>query len=302
MQKKVTYSRFIEFYTAILIISTSGALGRYIQLPPELTIFWRAVLATIFLYLFCKWKKYNLKIYSKADLAKIALGGILFGAHWITYFYALQLSNVAIGMLSIYTYPVLTSFLEPIILKTKFKMYHFGLGVLVLIGIYFLVPDFSFDNRYTQAVGFGVFSALCYSLRNILMKPKVEKYNGFSLIFYQVFIISILLFPLLFVYGTPGLTENWIPLATLALFTTCVGHTLFLMSFRHFSITTASIMSSMQPVFGIVIALIFLKEYPSLITLVGGALILSAVIIEGVVSYKTTNKHPKQDPVEEGQQ
>lgn len=302
MQKKITLSRFIELYTAILIISTSGALGRYIQLPPELTIFWRAVLATIFLYLFCKWKNFSLKIYSKTDLAKIALGGILFGAHWITYFYALQLSNVAIGMLSIYTYPVLTTFLEPIILKTKFKMYHFGLGILVLIGIYFLVPDFSFDNRYTQAVGFGVFSALCYSLRNILMKPKVEKYNGFSLMFYQVFVISFLLLPLLFIYGTPGLTENWISLTTLALFTTCVGHTLFLMNFRHFSITTASIMSSMQPVFGIVIALIFLKEYPSLITLVGGALILSAVIIEGVVSYKTTNKHPKQDRVEEEQQ
>lgn len=302
MQKKISLSRFIEFYAAILIISTSGALGRYIQLPPELTIFWRAVLATIFLYLFCKWKKYSLKIYSKADLGKIVLGGILFGAHWVTYFYALQLSNVAIGMLSIYTYPVLTSFLEPVILKTKFKMYHFGLGILVLIGIYFLVPDFSFDNRYTQAVGFGVFSALCYSLRNILMKPKVEKYNGFSLMFYQVFIISILLLPLLFVYGTPGLAENWIPLTTLALFTTCVGHTLFLMSFRHFSITTASIMSSMQPVFGITIALIFLKEYPALITLVGGALILTAVMIEGVVSYKTTNRHPKQGRVEEEQQ
>ena len=117
-----------------------------------------------------------------------------------------------------------------------------------------------------------------------------------------IFIISILLFPLLFVYGTPGLTENWIPLATLALFTTCVGHTLFLMSFRHFTITTASIMSSMQPVFGIIIALIFLKEYPSFITLVGGALILLAVIIEGVVSYKTTNRHSKQDRVEEERQ
>lgn len=299
MQKKITLSRFVEFYTAILIISTSGALGKYIKLPPELTIFWRAVLAAILLYVFCRWKKYSLKIYGKADLVKIVLGGILFGAHWITYFYALQLSNVAIGMLSIYTYPVLTSFLEPIILKTKFKMYHFGLGVLVLIGIYFLVPDFSFENRYTQAVGFGVFSALCYSLRNILMKPKVEKYNGFSLMFYQVFVISILLFPLLFVYGTLPLTENWIPLATLAFFTTCVGHTLFLMSFRHFSITTASIMSSLQPVFGIVIALIFLNEYPSLITLVGGALILLAVIIEGTVSYKTRNKHPKQDLEEE---
>ena len=43
------------------------------------------------------------------------------GTHWIIYFISLKLSNVAIGMLSVFTYPVITAFLEPILLGNKFK-------------------------------------------------------------------------------------------------------------------------------------------------------------------------------------
>ena len=41
------------------------------------------------------------------------------GGHWITYFYALKFSNVAIGMLSLYTFPVMTALLEPFFIKVK---------------------------------------------------------------------------------------------------------------------------------------------------------------------------------------
>ena len=41
------------------------------------------------------------------------------GAHWVTYFYALKLSNVALGVLSLYTFPIFTAILEPVFLKIK---------------------------------------------------------------------------------------------------------------------------------------------------------------------------------------
>jgi drug/metabolite transporter (DMT)-like permease len=157
----------------MLLISTSGVLGRYISMPPQLTIFWRALLAALFLFVFCKLRKISMKINWKKDGVSLFFGGLFMGLHWVTYFYALQLSNVAIGMLSIFTYPVITTFLEPLLLKTKFEKTHVLLGFLVLIGIYFLVPEFDLSNQHTKAVGFGVFSALCYSLRNIIMKNRL---------------------------------------------------------------------------------------------------------------------------------
>ena len=53
------------------------------------------------------------------------------GTHWVTYFYALQWSNVAIGMLSLFTYPVITALLEPLFFNTRFQLRHLILGALL---------------------------------------------------------------------------------------------------------------------------------------------------------------------------
>ena len=156
------FQHLLEINLAMLFISTSGALGRYVQLPVPVAIGARAILAFIALFLYCKWKGFGLKI-DKKDTGVILLSGLLMGTHWIAYFYALKLSNVAIGMLSIFTYPVITALLEPVLLKTKFQLLHILLAVLVLTGMYFLSPTLNFEDSYTLAIGFGVFSALAYA-------------------------------------------------------------------------------------------------------------------------------------------
>ncbi|WP_116769214.1 DMT family transporter [Maribacter litoralis] len=277
----------LEINLAMLFIATSGALGRYVQLPVPVAIGARAVLAFIALFLYCKWKGFSLKIERK-DTLVIFLSGVLMGVHWVAYFYALKLSNVAIGMLSIFTYPVITALLEPILLKTKFQLVHLLLAFLVLAGMYFLSPSLDFENSYTIAIGFGVFSALAYALRNILMKRKVSKYNGSMLMTYQTAIVGVLLFPFLFSVTSNTLVGQWEVLVALAVLTTAIGHTLFLMTFKHFNITTVSILSSVQPVYGILLGAIFLSEIPKGTTILGGILILSSVVIESVRSKKST--------------
>jgi drug/metabolite transporter (DMT)-like permease len=271
---------------SMLFVSTSGVLGRYIALPPPLTIFFRAVLAGFFLYLYCYIRKINLFKIDKEDVVSIALSGIFMGVHWITYFYSLQLSNVAIGMLTIFTYPVMTVFLEPLLLKTKFQANQMILAVLVVIGIYFLVPEFSFENEYTLAVAFGLVSAFFYALRNILVKKHIVQYHGTALMWYQLVIIVVFLFPVLFFFPTEMLPHQLPALAVLALLTTAIGHSLYVMSFRYFSVTTASIMGSLQPLYGIILGIIFLNEIPSLFTIIGGGLIMISVVLEGIRSYR----------------
>ncbi|MEW7280863.1 EamA family transporter [Aquimarina sp. 2201CG1-2-11] len=275
----------LELNLAMLFISTSGVLGRHIDMPVPVIICFRAILAGCILFLFCKWKKISFKIESKDRLSVIA-GGILMGLHWITYFYSLKMSNVAIGMLSLFTYPVITSFLEPLVLKVKFQKMHLVLGALVLIGIYFLVPDFSLENSYAKAVGVGVFSAFCYALRNLIMKTKVGVYHGSMLMWYQLVIMSVLLLPAIFIMDSSRIVSQLPYILVLALLTTAIGHTMFLYSLKRFSTTTASIIGSVQPVYGIILGIVFLKEYPEYSTIIGGILILTSVVIESVRSYK----------------
>ena len=104
-------NHFLELILATLLISTSGVLGRYIALDPPVIIWFRAFLALITLYFYCRFKNLNLKILSKKDLPSLFLSGVFMAGHWVTYFYSLKLSNVALGVLSLYTFPVITALL-----------------------------------------------------------------------------------------------------------------------------------------------------------------------------------------------
>ena len=280
------YKQFLLLNLATLFISTSGALGKFIEMPTPVIIWWRSSLALILLFAFCKFKKINLKINSRKDLWTFILSALFMGAHWITYFYSLKFSNVAIGMLSLYTFPVMTALLEPFFIKVKLDPIHIFLGFLVLIGIYILAPEFNLESSHVQGILLGLLSALCYSLRILILKQHVVNYNGTMLMMYQLLILTIVLAPFLYFMDTSGIKTQFPYLIILALVTTAIGHTMFVHSLKHFTSSTATIMTSALPVYGIIIAYFFLSEIPNKNVLIGGLLIISTVIIEGIRSRK----------------
>ncbi len=284
--EKTYIKNLVELNIGILFISTSGILGRYISMPPPITIWFRCLFAALFLGGFIWYKKIDLKIANKKDFKTIILSGLLFGVHWVTYFYALKLSNVAIGMLSLFTFPVITALLEPLFFKTKLNIKQVFLGGIVLVGIYFLTPEFNLQNNYTLGILFGLISSVFYALRNILLKQQIRRYNGSMLMFYQMITVTLVLWPAFFVFDANPANHDWEALLTLAVLTTAIGHTLFIMSFKNFSVSTASIISSIQPIYGIIFGIIFLSEIPASKTIVGGFFILLTVIIESFQSKK----------------
>jgi len=284
MNEKSHLNNLLLLTVATLFISTSGALGKFIDMSPPVIIWWRAALAGVFLFLFCLYKRISLKINSSKDLGTFIIAALLMGAHWVTYFYALKLSSVAIGMLSIFTFPVMIALLEPLFSKSKLDPMHIVLGLMVLLGIYILAPDFNLESTHLQGILFGLLSALCYALRILILKGQVSKYNATMLMFYQVAIVAIVLVPALYFMDSSNITTQYPYIILLALLTTAIGHTMFVNSLKYFKASTASIIGSAQPVFGIIIAYFFLKEIPTMNTFVGGTLILATVIVESIRS------------------
>jgi len=137
---------------ATLLISTSGTLGKFIDLPTPVIIWGRSSIAAVFLFAFCWYKKISITIKSKKDAPTIILGASLLALHWVTYFYALKLSNVAIGMLAMFTFPVITALLEPFFTKSKLNPIHILLGFMVLIGVYILAPDLNLENTHLKGI------------------------------------------------------------------------------------------------------------------------------------------------------
>jgi len=279
-------SQLLYINLSVFLISTSGIFGRLVTLSPELTIFYRCVLASVVLYLY-------LRFIGKRPFRRginypgyIITGGILMAIHWVGYFYALSLSSIAIAMLTLHTHPAMTSLLEPIILKTRFKAYHLVLALIILVGIWFIMPDLNFGNKVVWAVAAGLVSALSFSLRNIWTRKIMKDYDASSIMLYHLIIMSALLIPFGFIHNSDPLLTEWHYIVALALLITVLGHTLFVNALKHFTASTVSLLSSVIPIYGIIWGIILLDEIPELNTIIGGILILSTFVIESYISQR----------------
>jgi len=99
---------------------------------------------------------------------------------------------------------------------------------------------------------------------------------------YQLLILTIVLAPTLTLFDTSSITTQFPYVILLGILTTAIGHTMLLHSLKYFKVSTASIISSMLPIYGIIIAYFFLGEIPTWQTFFGGLLILSTVVIESI--------------------
>ena len=265
-------------------------------MPTSVIIWWRCAIGLLCLFLYTRYLKIDLKINNRKDILTIVLGGLFLGAHWITYFHSLKLSNVAIGMLSLHTFPVMTALMEPFFIKKKFDVIHIVLGIVVLIGIYIIAPDFDLENTHVKGILFGLLSAFFYALRNLILKRQVVQYHGTMLMYHQLLVLTIALIPVMFLMETSGIKTQYPYILILALLTTATGHTLFVHSLKYFSVSTASLISSAVPLYGVFFGFLFLGEIPQLNVLFGGVLIIATVVIESIRTqqskhYKSSSKN-----------
>jgi drug/metabolite transporter (DMT)-like permease len=278
--------QLLVFNMAMVFLSTSGPLGRYVTTAPALTIWLRCLFAALALYAILRFRKMPIRIRAWTHFKHIFVSSLFLSAHWITYFYALKFSNVAVAMLSLFTFPVITALLEPVLLKTRFLWSRFIMALMVMLGVVLLVPELSIDNKVTLGALLGLISAVLYALRNLMLKKYVQLYSAMTLMYHQMLYNALILWPAVFIFDASEVPSQLPWILALALLTTTLGHTLFVYSFKKFSITAASIMSSLQPLFGIIMAIMFLNEIPATQTLLGGAIILFTVLVESYRSVK----------------
>ncbi len=261
-------------------MSTSGVLGKVIPLDPALTIFVRCTLAGLLLLLYIRWR--NQHGIKKQHLLFFIGSGILLAVHWTTYFQALKLGGVAVGMLSLFTYPVITSLIEPWILKTKHSWLDIGSSVLILLGLALIVPEFSLSNQVVQGAMLGVLSAIIYSFRNLWNKKHINTYSGSTIMCYQLLVSAVVLLPAYWTYPWVGVESWWLEMLILVVITTAVAHTLFVQGLKHFTTSSISIMSSLIPVYGVIWALIFTDESLTTGIIVGGLLIVATTALQNI--------------------
>jgi len=261
-----------------------------IALSPGVVIGIRSVIALVLLTMLIRISGISFRIDDPVKNRYVLFSGVFLAAHWVTYFFSLQLSSVALGMLSMFTYPVITVILEPLYIKTKFRPVHIPVSLLAFAGIYILLPDFDINNHETRGILTGVGSAFLYACRNLVLRKHATTINGLVVIHRQLAVVVLITLP--FFYFTPVTADKAgqyaIPLLFLGIVTTAMGHSFFVKSLQFFSASTVSILSNFTPVVGIMLGIIFLQENPTGNILLGGILIMIAAVVEIGQGYRRT--------------
>ena len=151
MQKNKLKS-LIHFHFIVFIFGFTAILGSLISIESLALVWYRRLIAFIFLILIAVIFKINIKVSNKL-LIKLLFCGVLISLHWITFFKAIKVSNVSITLSVLSLGAFLTSFLEPLFYKRKIIPYEVFLGVFVVFG-----TSLIFKSQYYYIE--GIFYAL----------------------------------------------------------------------------------------------------------------------------------------------
>lgn len=109
-------------YFALFLLALNGLFSKLIPLDAVSITLIRSVIAAIALFTFASLRARNAKLGSLKQYLGVYGIGILMGLHWVFFFASMQMSTVAIGMLSLFTYPMMTVLLEPLFTKKKLSL------------------------------------------------------------------------------------------------------------------------------------------------------------------------------------
>ncbi|CAM4077613.1 DMT family transporter [Pseudoalteromonas byunsanensis] len=279
----------IYLHIAVLLFGGTALFSKLINLSAlDITVY-RTGVAFLVLAALLKLSGKKLRLANGRDYLIAVLLGIVVGLHWVTYFAGMQMAGIATGIIAFFTYPVITVFLEPLFTKQRIKNKDVVSAFIVLFGIYLLIPEANIGNQVTLGIITGIFSGALFATRNLLQKRFFASYSGPHTMFYQTLTACVMLAAFVEVKPSalPSQDVYYILLAG-AVFT-AIPHALFASSLKHLSATTAGLISCLQPLYGTLLAFMLLAEKPTIMTLLGGVLVISAACFE---TWSITRKKP----------
>ncbi len=264
----------LEIHAAVVLFGLAGLFGKWLTLSPFLIVLGRVFFASLALFVFFLFSRKSMKISPTRNHTVFILLGFILAVHWVAFFQSIQISTVAVGLLSYSSFPVFTTFLEPLFFREKIDLSSLLYALLCILGIFLIIPRFDLTDSVYRGVLWGLLAGFTFSILTILNRKLSQSYSSLLITFYQDLWATLFLLPFFFILRPHLEGRDILLLVILGIFCTALSHSLFIKGMRLIKAQTAALISSLEPVYGIVMALLILKEIPSLRTVLGGLVIL----------------------------
>ena len=275
----------ISVLVALPFVSLTGLFGKFIPHSPLLIVQGRTVFAFGALLLVLLILRKKIIFSNFREWLRLVLCGIILGVHWIAFFKSIQVSTVAIGLLTFASYPLFTTFLEPIFFQEKLIKRNVSAVFVVIFGLALMATsspensDGNISGSVIQGVLWGLGGGLGFALLTLMNRGHVRHHSPLLLTCWQNGFAALVLLPWSFSESWVLTTADWTLLLILGVVCTVGGHALLINGLKNLQAQTVSMLiAGLEPVCAIVFALFLLGEVPSFQTLVGGILIVSTTV------------------------
>lgn len=287
----------LQIHFCVVLWGFTAIIGKLITLSALPLVWWRMLMVAGALLLVPRVRRGLRAMPPRLRWAYAGIGALV-SLHWLTFYAAIKLSNASVGATCIALGPVFLAFVEPWLARRRFDARELLIGVAVIPGVALVVGGVPSDMRIGIAV--GVLSALFVALFGALNKRLVESGDPLTVTCLELgtgTLLLTVLAPLLPHTGPafvlPDMHDTLL-LLLLAFGCTLLPFALALVALRHLSAFGMQMATNLEPVYAIVLAIIFLGEERQLDLwfYLGVAVILAAVFIHPLLARKQV--HPVQ--------
>ena len=272
-----------SLHAAVMLFGLAGVIGKFVGLSAIFITFARAFFSAVFLLIVMLIKRENILLNNRNDYYLIVLAGVIMAIHWFTFLQAIDMATVAVGTITFSTFPLFVTFLAPFFYKEKLKLKNIIVAIVMLLGILITIPEFSLKNQMTSAIVIGMIGSLSYALLCLINRYFSKSYDGKMICLYEQGVAAFVLLPSLFIVEINLTIVDFLALVFLGIVCTAIAHSIYISSLKKIKVHTASIISGMESVYSIVLALILLHEMPSMKEIFGGALVLMTVFYASLI-------------------
>jgi drug/metabolite transporter (DMT)-like permease len=306
---------FVKLHLSILLAGFTGIFGKIIMLNEGLLVWYRMMLAAAVMGVVIlppnappNPLKGGLRRMLRGrlrgtNLSTPPLGGwgvwgagALLALHWVFFFGSIKASNVSVGVVCFSLTGFFTALLEPLLNHRRVSFTELAFSLITLAGIGLI---FHFDVQYRTGIVLGIVSALLAALFTITNKRVVGRCASSVMLFYEMlggFLLLTLLMPL-YLHFFP--VETMLPkpqdipyLLIFVVFCTVLLYLLQIDVLKQISAFTVNLSYNLEPLYSILIALLFLGEAKELTPsfYIGLTLILLSVLLQTWNVWRTNKR------------
>jgi drug/metabolite transporter (DMT)-like permease len=283
---------YFKLHFIVFILGFTAILGNLITVSSISVVFYRTLIASLVLYFMLIKSKSVISLKSRCSL--LGIGAIL-GVHWLCFFGSARLSNVSVSLVTFSTTSFFTSLFQPLVLNKRVDWKELLLSLLAVFGMGII---FRFEINHLSGIILGLLGSIFAAFLSIFNSIVTQKFDSKVISFYEILgalLIVLIFLPYFFITEVVGFKDFhlssldlfWVLI--LSLVCTVYPYEQMVKILRNISAFTANLSLNMEPIYGILMAVLIFgeKEKMSKEFYFGAVLILFSVIIHPFLTKRT---------------